>query len=197
MKSHLIWVLIAGSLVVSGCSSEPKKEASQAAVNECVFPGSDQAAPAWVCDAPVEGVAVSAVGIAEPSKAGISFMKDMAAADARGRLAEQLKVRVEKMVKRYLGSTGTTKAEVVDKVASSTTKTITDQTLIGSKVLKSVMGPNGRLYVLVGLDKASVAKITEQAVRTSMKHQSALWQQFKAKQSFDEMAKEIAQQPVQ
>lgn len=195
MKKQIIFALVAGSLALTGCSSEPKKP--QQAVYDCVFPGSDKPAPAWICDAPVEGVAVSAVGIAEPSKAGLSFMKDMAAADARGRLAEQLKVRVEKMVKRYLGSTGTTSAEVVDKVASSTTKTISDQTLIGSKVLKSRMGPNGKLYVLVGLDKDSVTQITEQAVRSSMNNQEALWQQFKAKQSFDEMAKEIAKQPVQ
>lgn len=195
MKKQIIFALVAGSLALTGCGSEPKKP--QQAVYDCVFPGSDKPAPAWICDAPVEGVAVSAVGIAEPSKAGLSFMKDMAAADARGRLAEQLKVRVEKMVKRYLGSTGTTSAEVVDKVASSTTKTISDQTLIGSKVLKSRMGPNGKLYVLVGLDKDSVSQITEQAVRSSMNNQEALWQQFKAKQSFDEMAKEIAKQSVQ
>jgi len=195
MKIQIIFALVAGSLVLTGCSSEPKKP--QQAEYDCVFPGSDKPAPAWVCDAPVEGVEVSAVGIAEPSKAGLSFMKDMAAADARGRLAEQLKVRVEKMVKRYLGSTGVTSTEVVDKMASSTTKTISDQTLIGSKVLKSRMGPDGKLYVLVGLDKDSVAKITEQAVRSSMNNQTALWQQFKAKQSFDELAKEVAQQPVQ
>ena len=192
----VLFAMVAGSVLLSGCSSEPKKQAQQP-VYDCVFPGSNQPAPGWVCDEPVNGVAVSAVGIAEPSKAGVSYMKDMAAADARGRLAEQLKVRVQKMVKRYLGSTGTTDAETVDKAASSTTKTITDQTLIGSKVYKSRMGPNGRLYVLVGLDKDAVAQITKQAVKTSMNNDQALWQQFKAKQSFDEMAKSIAEQAAQ
>ena len=192
----VLFAMMAGSVLLSGCSSEPKKPAKEA-VYDCVFPGSNQPAPGWICDEPVNGVAVSAVGIAEPSKAGVSYMKDMAAADARGRLAEQLKVRVQKMVKRYLGSTGTTDAETVDKAASSTTKTITDQTLIGSKVYKSRMGPNGRLYVLVGLDKDAVAQITKQAVKTSMNNDQALWQQFKAKQSFDEMAKSIAEQAAQ
>ena len=33
-------------------------------ITECVFPGTDKAAPLWVCDAPVEGMAVGAVGSA-------------------------------------------------------------------------------------------------------------------------------------
>jgi hypothetical protein len=201
MKKKVLFALTAGVFAISslsGCSSEPKKEAKKPqAVYDCVFPNTNQPAPGWICDEPVPGIEVSAVGIAEPSKAGLSFMKDMAAADARARLAEQLRVRVQKMVKSYLGSTGVAEAEVIDRAASSTIKTITNETLVGSKVLKSRVGPNGKLYVLVGLDKNAVEKITQQAVKTSMNNDQALWQQFKAKQSFDEMAAEIAKQAAQ
>jgi len=161
-------------------------------VADCVFPNTEKAAPGWICDEPVPGLDVQAVGIAEPSKAGISFMKDLAAADARGRLAEQTKVRVNKMVKKYLGTTGVADTETVDAAASSTIKTIAAEELVGSKVYKTRTGPNGRLFVLLGLDEASAEKVVARAAKTSMKNDQALWQQFMAKKSFDEMAADIA-----
>ncbi len=183
--------------VISGCSSEPKKTGNtNVLVADCVFPNTEKPAPGWICDQPVAGVPVSAVGVAEPSKGGISFMKDIAAADGRGRLAEQMQIRVSKMVKKYLGNTGVAKTETIDAVTSSTIKTVTDQQLIGSKIYKTRTGPKGRLFALVGIDAKNAEKIAEQAVRTSMANDKALWQQFKAKQSFDEMAKEISKEPV-
>lgn len=162
------------------------------AVPDCVFPDTNIAAPGWVCDEPVPGLDVQSVGVSEKSKAGVSFMKDMAAADARGRLAEQMRVRVQKMVKKYLGTTGVGDAETVDAAASSTVKTVTNEVLVGSKIYKSRTGPNGRMFVLLGLDPAAASKIVKTAANTSMNNDKALWQEFMAKKSFDEMAADIA-----
>ena len=200
MKKLALISAISASLLMVGCSETPKQEDKAAAatpVFDCVFPNSKEAAPGWICDEPVPGIEVSAVGIAEPSKAGLSYMKDMAAADARGRLAEQMQVQVQKMVKQYLGTTGVADTETVDAAASSTLKTIANQTLTGSKIYKTRTGPDGKLYALVGFDAASTAKIAENAVKTSMKNDQALWQQFQAQKSFDEMAAGIASQTAQ
>lgn len=205
MKKLSIVMAISATVLLSACSSKPTKSEAKteakpvaaAPVYDCVFPNTEKPAPGWICDAPVSGLAVSAVGIAEPSKAGISYMKDMAAADARGRLAEQMQVNVGKMVKKYLGTTGVAKTETLDAAASSTIKTISSKNLIGSKVYKTRTGPNGKLYVLVGIDTNSAAKVAKNAVQTSMHDNRAMWQQFKAKKSFDEMAAGIANQSVQ
>ena len=93
----------------------------------------------------MDGLELQAVGIAEHSAAGISYMKDLAAADARGKIAEQFKVRVDKMVKSYIGTTGVSDSETVDRAAESVLKTITSETLTGSKIYKSRTGPNKRL----------------------------------------------------
>lgn len=190
LKSLLATFAVAGLL--SACGSDPVKPADPVA--ECTFPGTTAAAPLWVCDEPVPGVEISAVGVSEPSKAGISFMKDMAAADARGRLAEQVKVVTQKMVKRYLGTTGVGNAETVDAAASSTLKTLANQELYGSKIYRSTQAPDGRYFVLLGIDKTNAEKIIQQSVSTSMKNDQALWQQFQSQKSFDEMAAEIAKQ---
>lgn len=196
----LALISVVSSLLLTACGSEPTKPEPEKApqpVADCVFPNTDKAAPGWVCDEPVPGIEISAVGIAESSQAGISYMKDVATASARGRLAEQMKIQVSKMVKQYLGTTGVGKTETVDAAASSTLRTVTNEQLVGSKIYKSRTGPNGKLYVLVGIDSANTQKIVENAVKTSMNNDQALWQQFKSKQSFDEMANEISKQKVQ
>ncbi len=181
------------ALGFAACSSQPAKVEK---VAECVFPGSDKPAPTWVCDAPVEGMTVGAVGSAAKSDAGVAFMKQMAATDARVQLAQNMRVQVQNMIKQYAETTGAGSKETVDRVNTSVTKQITDQTLQGTKIFRSIVAPDGTMFVLVGLDEAGVQKLTETAVKTSMNNDQAAWQQFKAQKGQDELAAEIAKQKV-
>lgn len=181
--------VLAMSLLLAACGSDDVKEE----VADCVFPDAPSAAaPGWICDQPVEGVAVSAVGVAEKSAAGHSFMKNMAATDARVQLAQSMKVHVQNMVKQYAETTGAADSETVDKVNTSVTKQITDETLVGTKIFKTRTSPNGALYVLLGMDASVAATATENALKTSMNNDKALWQQFKAQKGQDELAASIA-----
>jgi hypothetical protein len=186
--------MIAMIVMLTACG---KDDATREAA-ECVFPDApDASAPGWVCDLPVEGIAVSAVGVAEKSAAGHSFMKNMAATDARVQLAQRMQVHVQNMVKQYAETTGAADTETVDKVNTSVTKQITDQSLIGTKIYKTRTSPNGALYVLVGMDAESVATATQNALRTSMNNDAALWQQFKAQKGQEELAASIAEMKQQ
>jgi len=191
MKTRInILGVIALAVMLTACGKDDAlKEAA-----ECVFPDApDESAPGWVCDLPVEGLAVSAVGVAEKSAAGHSFMKNMAATDARVQLAQRMKVQVQNMVKQYAETTGAADAETVDKVNTSVTKQITDQTLLGTRIYKTRTSPNGTLYVLLGMDENAVAEATQNALKTSMGKDSALWQQFKAQKGQDELAAAISE----
>jgi uncharacterized protein YeaO (DUF488 family) len=180
---------VALAALLTACGGEDAKQAAP----DCVFPDApDTPAPGWICDEPVEGVEVSAVGVAEKSKAGHSFMKNMASTDARVQLAQSMKVHVQNMVKQYAETTGAASTETVDKVNTSVTKQITDQTLVGTKVFKTRVSPNGALYVLLGMDASATATATQEALKTSMNNDKALWQQFKAKKGQDELAEAIA-----
>ena len=179
-------------LALTACGS---KESVKTAVADCVFPDSpSEAAPNWVCDEPVEGVSVSAVGSAEKSAAGHSFMKNMAATDARVQLAQQLNVHVQNMVKQYAETTGAASTETVDKVNTLVTKQITNETLAGSKIYKSRTSSNGTLYVLLGMDTSTAAITTQNIIKTSMNNEHAVWQQFKAHKGQEELAAGIAAQ---
>ncbi len=184
-RGLMLALVVAG---LSGCGSAPVKET----VPDCVFPGSNDVAPNWVCDEPVEGLSVSAVGVATKSAAGPGFMKQMAAADARVQLAQSMKVQVQNMIKQYVETTGTGDSETVDRVNTSVSKLITSETLTGTRVYKSRTAPDGSLYVLVGLDSQSVQVMAEHALNTSMNNDKALWQKFQAKKAQDELAGDIA-----
>lgn len=191
MKSRCkILSIVAIAVMLTACGKDDSiKEAA-----ECVFPDApDTDAPGWVCDQPVEGLAVSAVGVAEKSAAGHSFMKNMAATDARVQLAQRMQVQVENMVKQYAETTGAADTETVDKVNTSVTKQITDQSLLGTKIYKTINSPNGSLYVLLGMDENATAEVTQNALRTSMRNDAALWQQFKAQKAQEELAASISE----
>lgn len=192
-----IYVLLSSAFAINiaGCSSAPAKVAL--AVPDCVYPGSDKAAPGWVCDQPVEGIPVAAMGSATKSDAGHDFMKQMAATGARVQLAQNMRVQVQNMIKQYVETTGAASKETVDRVNTSVTKQITDQSLQGTKILKSITGPDGTLYVLVGLDTASAQQLTEAAIKTSMGNDQAAWQQFRAQKGQDELAADIAKQKME
>ena len=98
MKSALI--IIAATLMACADKTKESVDITQTplTVGDCFFQN-QQEAPGWVCDEPVSGLDIQAVGIAEKSEAGYGYMRDMAKADALGHLAEQFKVKVGKMVK--------------------------------------------------------------------------------------------------
>ncbi|MDO8988675.1 MAG: LPP20 family lipoprotein [Sideroxyarcus sp.] len=198
MRNILFVTFSAVALIgLSGCASAPAKVEPVAAVPSCMFPNSREAAPGWVCDEPVDGVAVTAVGSAPKSQAGIAFVKQMAAADGRVQLAQMMRIQVTNMIKQYAETTGAADQATVDQVNSSVTKQITNETLVGTRLLKSVTGPDGTLYVLVGLDAASAQQITEAAIKTSQNNDKAAWQQFRAQKGQDELAADIAKQKVE
>lgn len=181
-------VLLSSTLLLAGCFGDKKVKSA-----DCVFPDAPKAeAPDWICDAPVEGVELSAVGYHEKSKAGNSFMKQMASSDARVQLAQTFKTRVQNMIKQYASTTGAGDDETVDKVFTSVSKLITNETLVGSRVFKTRVSPKGGMYVLVGLDSANVQQAAEESLKTSMNNDQALWQEFKASKAQDELAAEIA-----
>jgi hypothetical protein len=186
------WVVAAAVVMGVAACAKPKPK-----VAECTFPGSTVEAPGWVCDQPVPGVSVGAVGSTQKSAAGMSFMREMAATSARAELARQMKVQVQGMIKQYAETTGAGDAETVDRVNTSVTKQITNESLAGTKIMRSIQAPDGTLYVLVGLDESTRQALVKAAVNTSLNNERAAWQQFRAKKGFEELADDIAKQQPQ
>jgi hypothetical protein len=156
----LLCVMLSVTLAAGGDAwGEAQASAAPAAnvkkANKCTFPKSRKRAPEWVCTGRAEGLAVAAVGSAAKSKAGISFMEQMAAADARARLVRE----VRELVRKKMGGAPAAGKKADERDGASIT--ITNDSLQGAKVEKKVYGPKGTLYVLVGLDAENAKQLVE------------------------------------
>ncbi len=185
--------LSVGAMILANCASPPSPSPSVAPI-DCAFPGTNTPAPAWICDEKISGVGISAVGVAEKSAAGLSFMKDIAAADARGKLATRLKTEVEQMIKNYVGTTGVGNTETVDRLSESITRTIAKENLIGSHIIKSLVGPHGRIYVLIGMNPEARKQALQNSVKSSYDNERALWQRFRGDKAFEELQEQVDKQ---
>lgn len=175
-------------LTLIACSSNKKT-----LPEGCSFPDKPtEAAPEWICENAVANLPLTAVGYADSSAAGINFMKQQAAAAARVQLAQVMRVQVQNMIKQYAESSGVGDKEVVDRINTSVTKQITNETLVGTRIYKTRMSPNGNLYVLVGLDDEASKMAYKNALSASMQQQQNLWVKFQADKGQEELAEAIS-----
>lgn len=182
-------------LVACGSPEKPDTDASgshkpPAPEPYCVYPEDSTAqvpAPEWICSPfPAEGL--TSVGIAQEQTKCI--------ANARRELVQNLKFRVDDAVKLYAESIGSGDAETIDEVATAVTQQITQETLVGGEMHKMSSSPSGTVYCLVSMKEGEVQETVKNALRTSMNNDGALWQQFKAKPDYNEMAEEIVKMTV-
>lgn len=150
-KNFLLLISSALVLTVQAWADTPAsvdKTISVKKATKCLFPKSTEPAPDWVCNAHADGLALAAVGSSAKSGAGISFMEQMAAADARAHLARKLRGPVQSKI--MSGEGAATKAPEGRDSASLTR--IINESLRGTRIVSSVFGADGTLYVMVGLD---------------------------------------------
>lgn len=194
------WTLTAVAFgLLTGCGSTGKEETSTAASNQqiekswCTFDDGKTEAPEFFCTGEIAGFAVTGRGSSPKSAAGMNYMVQQAALAARVELAQNMRTQVSNMVKNYLGTTGVGDQETIDKAASSTSKSITDESLMGTRIVRRIVGPQGEVYVWVAVDEKNLVASAQNAIRTSMANEQAAWQKFQATKSHEEMAKEITE----
>lgn len=150
-------VILLGANAWGEAQPAPAASAKAGKAKKCTFPKSRRRAPGWVCDKHAEGLAVTALGSAARSRAGFSFMEKMAVADARVHLVQE----VRESVQAKLGEdVRTANAEAAERQGATITR-ITNDALQDTRIAKRTYGPNGTLYVLIGLDQADADKLME------------------------------------
>lgn len=178
-----IFLLIAG-----GCSKEANVQDKTV---DFTCKQENVNAPKWTCIPEVEDF-YAGVGIAEKSAAGMDYMRRVALANGRSDLAQQIESEIKDRITLYTGTTGAGKNETVDKVVETTTKQLAKVNLTGSKAVDMWTAPSGAIYMLVTVSKNSANEQIRENLNTSFKNDSALWQQFKAKNALEELEKDFA-----
>ncbi|KIM11048.1 MAG: hypothetical protein KU37_08055 [Sulfuricurvum sp. PC08-66] len=194
MKKSITGVALASVMALgfAGCGGAAATPAPAAQnFDKCMEKGEE--APSWVCIPEVAG-GVAAIGSAEVSPAGSSFQRQEAMANGRDALARAISVKVQNMFKNFTQVTGVGDAATVEKLSSNVSKQIANQTLNGSQQKGRWIAKDGTMYVLVVLDPTAMVEATKATVKTSLKNDEALWQQFQAKKAEDSLDAEIAKE---
>ncbi len=179
MKRQNIILLIFGT-TIAACTVQKQQQidrASAPVVTPCVFQNL-QPAPSWICNVPVTDIDIQAVGMAEKSAAGINYMKDIARIAALSDLSEKLKVRVDAQLKQCTELTSGDRLLSIDSKKSDI-EIVVNKSLGNSPVRKFLVGPEGRIYVLIGLDKLGTKKLIEKSIIEPFKGDLALCQGYK------------------
>ena len=185
-------------LAIAGCSTQPKTpaEALAGSQNHCHFSGTDQEAPAWVCTGFVAEDLVTGMGAFPPSRASHSLRFQTAAQRARVDLAKKLETRLTSSLKDYEEQTGAGMSETVDRVVQQASQSRQDVTLVGSRVYRSVEGPDGTLYVLVGIDRKLAGENLQRLVRSSYRNPEAAHQRGLAREALEAL-EQVATQAME
>ncbi len=116
------------------------------------------------------------------------MQRTMALANGRDELARQTQVKVQNLLTNWSRATGAGDDQTYEANFENVSRQIAKQTLEGSRQLKRWIAPDGTLVLLVGmLDSSSI----KNSVKTSLRNEQALWQQFQSKQSLEELDKQM------
>src|SRR3989339_12155 len=145
--------------------------------------------PAFVLNPPSAPGKLYGTGIAK--KASPQLAKEIADLNAKKEIAQILGQKVSNLTKQFMGESGASNPEVTE-FSQSITKAVTDQNLVGVVVEKREF-VGGTMYALAVLDltNAQVKDFIKQQVTNSLTSKEALLSEFRAKQGFDNLDKEL------
>lgn len=171
-------VIVLTYLTLLGCSSsEPMKETSIGDI------------PEWILNPYVEG------GIATSDcvlfSGNMSIDRKQAIAQARVLLSAEIESRVAGMDETYQDKIQVNGESTSGSTFSSVSKQITDQTLIGSRTIRTdVVSISGKdnLCVLVGIEEGQTRELYESLLNATQRNlspedDSVLYQEFKAERA--------------
>jgi hypothetical protein len=117
------------------------------------------------------------------------MQRTVAMGAARDELARQMEVKVKNMLESWTRTTGAGDAQTYEANIANVSRQVSNTTLQGSKQLNRWVTPDGTLVLLVGMSDAAQIKDN---IKTSLRNEDALWQQFQSKQAQDSLDAEIS-----
>ena len=146
--------------------------------------------PSFVLNSPSAKGKIYGTGIAK--KASPQLAKEIADLNAKKEIAKVLGQKVSNLTKQFMSESGIGEDAEVTEFSQSVTKSVTDQNLVGVVIEKREF-MNGTMYSLAVLDMNSpeIMDFIKKQVEGSLSSKEALLSQFRAKQGFEDLEKEL------
>ncbi len=119
------------------------------------------------------------VGVGDALRPQMSLSKTVATTRAKAEISRALETKMSTMIKSYLQASGMGADASALEYTEDVTKSVSSTTL------------KGRVFVMVTYDATEARMQAKEATRNAAKKKEALYNEFKAKQGFDALDKEI------
>jgi hypothetical protein len=182
-------ILLSSVLFFAGCASQKAKPTAPPPP-----PQPAQCIPEWQVNPPSAEDGIYGAGIAKMQMASLS--KKTADARARDEVVQAIQIKVQTMMKDFLQQAGIGEEAQALQFSQSVSKQISSQVLYGCKIVKRKICADGTWHSLAlwPMNQSSELKneIATQA-KDLVKNEYALYNEFKAKNGFEELQKELDQ----
>jgi hypothetical protein len=177
--------VIVGLILVMACATpQGPKPAPSVEETQCI--------PDWTVNPPSAEDGVYGSGLAKMNQAAMS--KTSADQRARQEVVMAIEVKVQAMVKDFMQQSGIGDAAQSLQFAQSVGKGISSRVLQGCQIVKRKVCPDGTWHSLalwpIGNANELKQEINNQA-KKQIKNEYALYNEFKAKNGFEELQKEL------
>ena len=188
-------VVIALSLLFSCAPKEAKKTSTNNELGDL---------PEWVLDPKIKD-GVAAVGIASPSRAGITVQLPKAELDAKANIAATIQSEVSRVTKNALRSGKVNDADDVEEFfAQASKEVVKNLPLSGARRIHMFKSQDGTLYVHMMIDDKDYSKFLknsqkdyeEKLKKSNLSRDSIDKSQAATKELFDELEKERGNIPA-
>ena len=130
------------------------------------------------------------VGVGDALRPQMSLSKTVATTRAKAEISRALETKMSTMVKSFLQASGMGADAGALEFTEDVTKSVSSTTLKGCTIDRTEI-KKGRVFVMVTYDATEARMQAKEATRNAAKKKEALYNEFKAKQGFDALDKEI------
>ena len=173
MRSYYLAIL--STLMFFGCASQRSGSTEETTSD----------IPEWFINREVTDDVYYGVGMAKKQNPSLGLKS--ATQRARDDIAQQISVKVENLMKDFMQESGIGENAQSLEFTESVSKQVVSKSLEGSSPDKQIKAKDGTWYVRVKYSKADA----KNAMLESAKREEALFNEFKAKQGFDELENTI------
>lgn len=179
--------LLLGLSLTTACSTVNEfPEAATTKNLACVFDGTNETAPDWVCTGVLDDL-VTGIGSYDRNSASQNLSFQIAQQRARADLARKLAIELKASLNDYESITGSGFSERTEKHVQAIGKSEIQMPLSGSRVYASVSDPNGTKYVLVGIDEELAKQNKKRFIKSSFRDAEAKWTKQEAQKAYNEL----------
>lgn len=147
--------------------------------------------PEWYKNPPTDSEHLFAAATATSRDMQLATQK--AKTTAQANLAQQLSTKLANLTKQFQEETGEAQDSQLLTQFTSATKTVTDETLVGTKTDKQEILPEQGIYRVYILMSLPIGK-ANQALMDKIKGDQTLYTRFRSTQAFEELDKELKAQ---